>query len=180
MSAHGSWRHTGGLQQLQRQGTEQRKPSPSKLIRRMSSSRPRVEEAVRDPRVGRHSGVGRCRPPVYDNWSCSHSVCVYDRSVRASWVVYLLLLSFVSRNELLAASDWCTTPSSPSWRAAAVSGGVITASDVRRSPRHTIHCSAILSQPLKECPSLTRPQAGKVFDVLFVFKVIEGGNGGLK
>lgn len=95
---------------------------------------------------------------------------------RASWVVYLLLLSLVSRSELLAASGWCTTPSSPSWRAAAGSGGVIAASDVRKSPKHTIHWSAILSQPHARCLRLDEPQVLECCDVLFVVKMIEGGN----
>jgi hypothetical protein len=97
------WRPPGTRWHVQNRG----RTSPSKLIRRMSSSRPRVEVAA----------LRECEP-LQASSMCgfkSHHVrksTGYAGDIIRRWWRYLLVVRVVLRNRLLA-SSCCLSPSSP-------------------------------------------------------------------
>lgn len=116
----------------------------------MSSSRPRVEVAAAGAdSVAVQATVASSTYMAYEGYGGYHA-----RSARGSgrWCRYLLALSLVSRRTLLARCCWRTTSSPACARASACSGGTASADrsvarESRKSPKQTIHCSAMPRQP---------------------------------
>lgn len=129
----------------------------------MSSSRPRVEEeAVAPAQAQAAYATDHWRPGGYER-NDYRITCAYmlDRLVKVGWFGcwYLLVLSLVSRRPL--ARSWCWTGPSPAAATAAAGRWASACPDVsadwsvavisRKSPKQTMHCSAMLRRPQESC-----------------------------
>ena len=140
--------HTGGLQQLRGTRRAMRKPHLPSL----SGECLQAVQGWKKRESWRGCDAGHCRPPVhgYEGSCLTQYACAHARSVRGGWKWYLLMLSLGLRNWLLAR---CWTASSPGC-ASGRSAGESVAMESRRSPRQTIHCSAMPRRPREHVNTL--------------------------